>query len=80
MPGLKVAVTDDCSGCGTCVEEACLFQAVSLEDDRAVINDDVCRACGRCVSLCPEEAVEIIIEDPEYIEKTIEHLAKLEYA
>jgi len=80
MPGLKVTVTEDCSGCGTCVEEACLFQAVSIENDRAVINEDVCRACGRCVSLCPEEAVEITIEDPDYIEKAIEHLSKLEYA
>jgi heterodisulfide reductase subunit A-like polyferredoxin len=80
MPGLKVTVTDDCSGCGTCVEEACLFQAISVDDGKAVINEDVCRACGRCVSFCPEEAVEITIEDSDYIEQTIEHLSKLEYA
>lgn len=79
MPGLKVTVTDDCSGCGTCEEEACLFQAISIEGGRAVINEDTCRACGRCVNFCPEQAVEITIDDPDYIEKTVEHLKKLNY-
>jgi len=79
MPGIKITVTDDCLGCGTCVEEACLFQAVSIEDGRAVINEDACRACGRCANFCPEEAIEITIDDPNYIEKTIEHLTKLNY-
>jgi ferredoxin len=80
MPGIKATVTDDCTGCGICVEEACLFQAVSIEGDRAVINEEACRACGRCASFCPEEAVEITIEDPDYIGKTIDHLKKLNYA
>ncbi len=79
MPGLKVTVTDACTGCGTCVEEACLFGAVTIEDDRAVINEDKCQACGRCASLCPSEAVEITIDDPDYLEKTIKRLSKINY-
>jgi heterodisulfide reductase subunit A-like polyferredoxin len=52
---------------------------MSIEDDMAVINDIVCRACGRCANYCPEDAIEISIEASDYIDKTIEHLAKLNY-
>jgi ferredoxin len=78
MPGVKVTVNDDCNGCGICVEEACIFQAVTIEDGRALMNDE-CRACGRCASLCPEEAVEITIDDPAFLDKIIERLAKTDY-
>jgi len=79
MPGVKVTVTDDCSGCGTCAEEACIFQAVSIEDEVAVIDQDECRGCGRCASSCPEDAIEVTIEDPDYLDKTIERLSKIDY-
>lgn len=79
MPGLKITVTDACSGCGICENEICLFKAITIEDERAVINEDACRTCGRCANFCPENAVEITIEDPNYIEKTIDHLTKLNY-
>lgn len=79
MPGVRVAVSDDCTGCGICEDEACVFMAVKVEDGRAVINDADCRGCGRCASLCPEGAIEVVIEDPAFIEKTMERLSKIDY-
>jgi UDP-glucose 4-epimerase len=78
MPGVTVRVTDDCSGCGTCADEACIFQAVTIEEDKAVINDN-CRGCGRCASLCPEGAIEVVVEEPDFIQQTIERLSKIDY-
>jgi len=53
MPWVK---TEMCTGCGTCVEE-CPTNAMSLQGDVAVINDQECIRCGRCHDICPEEAV-----------------------
>jgi ferredoxin len=74
MPGVEVRVTDDCIGCGTCVE-ACPFQAVRMEDDRAVVTEK-CVACGRCADDCPEDAIEVIIEDPGYVENAIQRISE----
>ena len=49
--------SDDCSGCGTCVEK-CNAIAIRLEDDIAVIDENICIGCGVCVHLCPEEAID----------------------
>jgi len=49
--------SDDCIGCGTCVE-SCNALAIELEDDIAVIDEDVCIGCGVCVHLCPENAID----------------------
>jgi Na+-translocating ferredoxin:NAD+ oxidoreductase subunit B len=65
-------------GCGTCVDEAiCIFGAIAMEDDQAVIDEENCRACGRCVDICPEKAISLTIEDPAYIEHTIERFSKI---
>ncbi len=79
MPGVEVAINDNCSGCGICADEACIFQAISMQNEQAVINQDECRGCGRCASLCPEDAIEVTIEDSEYIEQTIQRLSKIDY-
>lgn len=48
---------DKCSNCGICIEGCgrCFF----LKDDRVSVYADIncCSVCGRCVALCPEEAV-----------------------
>lgn len=67
LEGAKVLVTDKCKGCGTCIE-TCIFDAIELKDGRAVHNDS-CRVCGRCVRYCPNNAVSLILDDPDYKEK-----------
>jgi ferredoxin len=50
---------EECTGCGTCVDE-CPQEAISLNDDNiAVIDADECTDCGMCVDACPTEAISI---------------------
>ena len=46
-----------CTGCGECVP-ACPVEAISIENDKAQINDD-CIDCGACVSECPNDALSL---------------------
>ncbi|MCK4481009.1 MAG: 4Fe-4S dicluster domain-containing protein, partial [Candidatus Lokiarchaeota archaeon] len=36
-----------------------------------------CRGCGRCVEICPQKAIDIIIEDVQYVKKSIEKIDKI---
>jgi UDP-glucose 4-epimerase len=65
IEGLSVEVTDDCIGCGTCVEY-CIFDAIAIEDDVSVHNDH-CRGCGRCATNCPQGAVKISVANPNAV-------------
>lgn len=47
---------DRCTGCESCVEE-CPSDAISMVEDKAVVNPDTCIDCGVCVDACPEEAI-----------------------
>lgn len=67
MEGISIAVTERCKGCGKCARQ-CYMETISVVDGRAVIGD-YCRACGRCATVCPEKAIEIRIDDPEFLEK-----------
>jgi ferredoxin len=73
MPGLNMEVSDECIGCGDCVEQ-CIFQGIEMKDDKAVITER-CRICGRCVDICPTEAIEITVESADYVEKAIENIS-----
>jgi len=77
MPGVEVRVTDDCVGCGTCSEDGvCFVKAISLEGDRAIISEE-CRGCGRCVETCPNDAIELVINDPSFMESCTKRVAKV---
>jgi formate hydrogenlyase subunit 6/NADH:ubiquinone oxidoreductase subunit I len=56
---------DKCTGCGAC-NERCSSGATSLtdtNDDRLVSIDGLrCIFCGRCADVCPEQALDLIIE------------------
>jgi dihydropyrimidine dehydrogenase (NAD+) subunit PreA len=56
--GVAVAAQVDetkCSGCRTCTESLC--PAIQMEDNLAVVNEDNCSACGLCLMICPEGAI-----------------------
>ena len=76
MPGASVQVTDLCAGCGTCTEGICFVDAITLVDGRAEISAE-CRGCGRCVEVCPNEAIEILIEGEAPVQVTIERIDSL---
>jgi len=67
-------VSDTCVGCGTCVEKSgCLVKAVQLSDGVAVISKE-CRGCGRCAEVCPEGAIDVTVEDSDFIRRSIERI------
>ena len=76
MPGVSVTVTDQCIGCGTCVQDVCFVDAIHLADDHAVIGE-ACRGCGRCVDVCPQQAIELSIDDSQLVERAIARLSPL---
>jgi len=76
MPGVSVTASDQCTGCGICARDVCFVDAIRLVDERAVIGE-ACRGCGRCVDVCPEEAIEISIEYGQFVEKSIARITSL---
>ena len=55
-----------CNGCGTC-ERRCQMDAVSLIDEKSVVDLDRCIGCGVCVPTCPEKAMTLKKKDDEII-------------
>jgi ferredoxin len=76
MPGVKVSVTDKCIGCGTCTKNICFVDAIHLVGKRSYINHN-CKGCGRCVISCPQKAIELKIENNEFVKDSIERIDKL---
>jgi len=76
MPGVTVRVSDRCQACGTCAQGTCFVDALRLSDDGAIITD-ACRGCGRCVTVCPNQAIDISIDLDRWLEPTIRRLSSL---
>ena len=49
---------DDCVGCETCVPE-CPVEAISMQAEKAVIDQAKCTQCKTCVETCPVEAIKV---------------------
>jgi Predicted NADH:ubiquinone oxidoreductase, subunit RnfB len=45
-----------CIACKKCQKE-CAFEAIEIDNNLAKINDDKCRLCRKCVSICPVNAI-----------------------
>ncbi|NVM29679.1 MAG: 4Fe-4S binding protein [Candidatus Helarchaeota archaeon] len=74
IPSVRVRVTERCVGCGTCSKGVCFIDAIHLINKKAIIKN-TCRGCGRCVDICPQNAIEISITDDRFVERTIEHIS-----
>ena len=47
----------DCAGCGQCAQ-LCQFDAATMQDGTACVNELNCEGCGVCVALCPAKAID----------------------
>lgn len=52
---MALKITEDCIGCGTCVEE-CPVGAIVESGDIFMITDE-CNECRACVDSCPVNAI-----------------------
>ena len=50
-------ITDKCVACGAC-EAECPVGAISMGDDKYVIDPEKCIECGACKAVCPMRAPE----------------------
>jgi ferredoxin len=58
MPAIVNA--DECSGCGSCVDE-CPSEAITIDEEKgiAVVDQDECVDCGACEEACPSQAIKV---------------------
>jgi Pyruvate/2-oxoacid:ferredoxin oxidoreductase delta subunit len=47
---------DKCIGCAKCVS-ACPFNAISIKNGKAVIDETKCKGCMVCQRVCPVQAI-----------------------
>lgn len=53
--GVKYSTTDQCIGCGLCVQK-CPSKNITLHNKRPAFGKD-CIFCMRCINLCPKHAI-----------------------
>jgi indolepyruvate ferredoxin oxidoreductase, alpha subunit len=46
---------DECTSCNICLDLGC--PAISVSDDKAVIDASTCQGCSICAQICPQEAI-----------------------
>ena len=74
-PNTAFVVTEECSGCKTCIP-LCPYTAISRVDGKAEINPVLCKGCGTCVAACPSGSIrQNLFEDEEIYEEILGVLA-----
>lgn len=54
----RVEVTDDCDGCGYCIQHfECPVLILAEDESRVSIDQAACCGCGVCVNVCPKGAI-----------------------
>lgn len=52
----RAACSVACHACKKC-EKVCAFDAIHVEENRAVIDFDKCTQCGKCIDECPNNCI-----------------------
>ena len=77
LDGITVKLHEDkCRMCKKCLNEVCMFQAISLDENRISIDYDICKGCGLCVNACKFDAITIEYSD-ETIDKVVNRMDNL---
>lgn len=70
LDGVTVKVNEDsCRMCKRCLQEVCMFKAISLKDNKISIDTTHCKGCGLCTNACKFDAITI-----DYSDKTIDNV------
>jgi indolepyruvate ferredoxin oxidoreductase alpha subunit len=55
---IEVMVTEECDGCGFCLEHFECPALVAVDDGRrTAVDPSVCNGCGVCLEVCPKGAI-----------------------
>jgi uncharacterized Fe-S center protein len=67
-------ITKKCIGCGDCIDH-CSQSALSLEEERAILDEKKCIGCGECIIICVNEAIQIQWNQaiPVFLENMVEY-------
>lgn len=68
LDGVSVKLHEDkCKKCKLCLDEVCMYKAISFTNNKITIDPNICKGCGLCVNTCKFDAITI-----DYTEKTID--------
>ena len=57
---IRETIEESCIGCGNCIE-ICPADAITLENNLALVDINWCIGCGVCVSKCSMDAIKIVL-------------------
>lgn len=60
------ACTHGCIGLGDCVK-ACAYEAITVKDDLAHVDQSKCTGCSSCVKACPKGIIRLVDTDRTHI-------------
>ena len=64
LDGVTVKLHEEnCRKCKLCLDEVCMFEAISMKDGKITIDTDNCKGCGLCVNTCKFDAITIDYTD-----------------
>ncbi|RZS93022.1 RnfABCDGE type electron transport complex subunit B [Cuneatibacter caecimuris] len=55
-----------CLGYGSC-QRTCPFDAIHVVDGVAVVDAEACKACGKCMAVCPNHLIELVPYGADYL-------------
>ncbi len=55
---IPIVDLDECTGCANCTE-VCPPGALSMEEGKVLLTEDLCEECGFCAAECPVGAITV---------------------